>query len=202
MISKTADILFIRKPLLSKLRSVKLNSGMTLIELMLTVSIIGVMLTILFLKVDTFLPRSRMESACRQLVGKIDKLRLASIVTYKVPIYFEYDLKNHGYSAYVPFEYTEDGELKGPGETELISFTQLPENIILDDVRLGMTADYVDYEDLITVLVNPDGSITGHIVHLKDVQYGKEFSISIASLTGFAEIHDSRVEYEEFDGSY
>ena len=89
----------------------------------------------------------------------------------------------------------------GPGETEILEFRHLPENIQFADIRLGPKTSAIDDKNLITVLINPDGSITGHIVHVRDVQYEREHSVRIASLTGFAEILSERVEYEAIDDS-
>lgn len=178
------------------------RKGFTLIELMLAIAIIGLMLTVVFMRIESFLPSSRLQSSCRTLVGDIDKLRLASTITFQETVYLQYNLDEHGYRAFVPFEYDEDGNLEGPGETELIDFKRLPECVIFESISLGISTDVIEDANLITVLVNPDGSITGHIVHMKDEQYESEYSIRVASLTGFAEIIGSRVEYEEVDDGF
>ena len=176
--------------------------GFTLIELMVTVALIGLALTFVFLRIDTFLPSSRLQAACRRIVADIEDLRLAAIMLYKRPIHLEYDLKNAGYQAYLPFEVDpENRTILGPGMTVLKPFQHLPENILIADVRLGPGNTAQEQPDLVTVLINPDGSVTGHIVHLKDKNFEKECSIRVASLTGFAEILDGRVEYEAIDQS-
>lgn len=176
--------------------------GFTLIELMVTVGLIGLALTLVFLRIDTFLPASRLQAACRKLVADIEDLRLASIMLYKRPVHLEYDLKNHGYRAYLPYEVDpEQKTILGPGMTELKPFQRLPENIAIADVRLGPGNTAQEQPDVVTVLINPDGSVTGHIVHFKDEYFEKENSVRVSSLTGFAEILDGRVEYEEIDQS-
>jgi prepilin-type N-terminal cleavage/methylation domain-containing protein len=177
------------------------KEGFTLIEMMVTVAILGLGLTIVSIKIDTFLPKTRIQAACRKLVSDMDDLRLAAVMIYKQPVYLEYDLTNHGYRAYLPVEYDEDMNVIGPGVTELMSFKDFPENIIFTDVRLGGKVDAFEDASVVTVLINPDGSVTGHIVHVQDELYGKEYSMRVASLTGFAEVFDYRVEYEEVDES-
>jgi len=129
----------------------------------------------------------------------MDDLRLASIMIYKQPVYLEYDLSNHGYRAYLPFEFDEEMNVIGAGVTELMRYKELPENIVFADVRLGAKADAFEDASVVTVLINPDGSVTGHILHITDELYGKEYSMRVASLTGFAEINDYRVEYEDIN---
>lgn len=178
--------------------------GFTLIELMVSITILGLGLTIIMLRLDSFVPSTRLQASCRRLVADIDKLRMASIMLYKQPIYLEYSIENQGYSAYLPFEIEEDQEeisIIGPGRSDLLEFKPLPEGVIISDIRLGPKSLAIDDVSQITVFINPDGSITGHIVHLQDAHYGKEYSMMVASLTGFAEIVDQRVEYEEIDES-
>lgn len=176
-------------------------NGFTLIELMLTIAIIGLGLTVVFIQVDTLLPGSRLQAAAGTLVGDLEQLRLVGIMLYKKPIHLVYDLKNSGYWALIPYELDENAEIIGPGETELLPFRSLPENIQFKDIQLGQMTESLDANDLITVLINPDGSVTGHIAHIMDSYYERELTVRIASLTGFAEIFDHRVEYEQIDDS-
>ena len=178
------------------------REGFTLIELMLTVAIIGISLTMIFLQVDTLLPSSRLQAACRTLVSDLSELRLQSIMRFKQPIHLVYDTTERGYWAYLPFEYDEDGEIVGPGQTEILEFRLLPDNIIIDGVDLGLKAQATEEGSQVTVLIHPDGTVTGHIVHIRDEYYQKDYSVSVASLTGYAEVKDGRVEYEEFDEGF
>lgn len=170
--------------------------GFTLIEMMLTVTIIGLALTVVILRIDTFIPGTRLEAACRKLVSDMEQLRLLSIMLYKQPIHLEYDREFNGYRAYIPFEFDDEQQITGPGETELVAFCPLPEGVHFENVQLGGEEETSNW-DRITVLINPDGSTTGHLVIMKDDNFEKYNSIRVASLTGFAEILDHRVEYEE-----
>ena len=98
--------------------------GFTLIELMVSITILGLGLTIIFLRIDTFLPATRLQASCRKLVSDIDELRMAAIITYKLPVHLEYNLEAHGYGAYIPYELDEEQEIVGPGRTDLHTFAQ------------------------------------------------------------------------------
>ncbi|MHC4944056.1 MAG: pilus assembly FimT family protein [Planctomycetota bacterium] len=179
----------------------KKAQGFTLIELMVSITILGLGLTIIFLRIDTLIPATRLQATCRKLVSDLDELRMASVMIYKLPVHLTYDLEAQGYRAYIPYEIDEEQNIIGPGETELMELRELPDGIQLADIRLGAMTEAYDDKSQITVFINPDGSVTGHIAHLKDEHYEKEFSMIVASLTGFAEVVDKRVEYEEIDDS-
>jgi prepilin-type N-terminal cleavage/methylation domain-containing protein len=175
------------------------TKGFTLIELMVTVAIIGLGLSIIFFKIDTFLPASRLQAACRELVADLEHLRLVCIMVYKQPIYLVYDKAQRGYWAYLPYEMDEDFEIIGPGQTELLDFRQLPDNIVFNDVHVGARSNVIMDTDQVTVLIHPDGSVTGHTVEIRDEYYEKSFFVRMASLTGFAEILDEEQSNEEID---
>lgn len=54
--------------------------GFTLIELMVSVAILGLGLTIVSMNIDTFIPKTRLQASCRKLVSDMDDLRLAAIM--------------------------------------------------------------------------------------------------------------------------
>ena len=172
--------------------------GFTLIELMVVVTIIGIGMTIVFFNAGTLLPKSRLKAACQGVVTTIEQLRSQAIFS-RQPIEFVYDLENQGYRAYYPFLFDEERRVTGPGETEIVQFTPLNENVVLKDVTLGYSSDEDSYggekEQVITI--RPDGSVTAHIAHLSNKETGEEMSLRVASLTGFVEVLPGRVEYEE-----
>ena len=173
------------------------RAGFTLIELMVAVAILGLGMTIVFLKVDTLLPGSRLTAACKKVVTDIELLRSHSIFT-GTPVYFEYDVQLNTYRAYSPVTFDDDGRVMGAGETEIMEPAFLGELIAIDRVAVGYQDDGEGSSDMRqTICIRPDGSLTGHIVHMTNTDSGQLMSIRIASLTGFAEVFDGHIEYEE-----
>ncbi len=174
------------------------KAAFTLIELMVAIAIIGLGMTIVFLKVDTLLPGSRLQASCKEIVTQIENLRSRAIFR-GIPVTFEYDIDANGYSAYFSVVFDDEGEVSGAGITEIIEFDGLAETVEITDLAMG----YVDEEENIStkqaIHIRPDGTITGHIVHLKNIDSGEEMSVRFSSLTGFAEVLEGRIDYEEIN---
>jgi len=182
------------------LRSSK--AAFTLIELMVVVAVLGLGMTIVFLKVDTLLPGSRLEAGCKQIVTDLELLRSQSSFSGLL-IYLEYDVPQNSYRSYYPFVFDEENEIIGAGETEIFETAGLGETVVIVDVALGFHDEEESTPLKPTIGIRPDGSLTGHIVHLMNTETEKQMSIRISSLTGFAEILPGRIDYEEVnDGSF
>jgi len=172
------------------------NAAFTLIELMVAVAILGLSMTIVFLKVDTLLPGSRLEASCKRIVTDIELLRSQSIFSGH-PIYFEYDIGGNGYRAYYPLIFDDDNMVVGAGETEIFEPVWMAETVEIEKVALGFFDGERGDAGKETIIIRPDGSLTGHIVQVKNTETGDVMSVRIASLTGFAEIIAGSVEYAE-----
>jgi len=173
-----------------------LRAGFTLIELMVVVAVLGLSITIVFLKVDAILPGTRLEAACKNIVTDLELLR--SYAIFKgLPIYLEYDSRFNSYRAFYPVDFDENGDVVGAGETEIFEPKPVGKSVEIEDVALGFYDGKKNSPGSATICIRPDGSLTGHIVHLKNTDTGKEMSVRIASLTGFAEVLKGKVGYEE-----
>jgi hypothetical protein len=71
------------------------------------------------------------------------------------------------------------------------------ETVEIIDIALGSYDGDRGDANKETIIIRPDGSLTGHIVHLKNTETEEEMSVRVSSLTGFAEIIEGRIDYEE-----
>lgn len=177
-------------------RRAGLRAGFTLIELMVAVAIIGLSMTIVFLKVDTLLPGSRLEAAAKKIVTDLELMRSQAIFS-GLTIHLEYDIGFHSYRAYYPVLFDEDNNVIGAGETVILEPSRAGEKIEIEHVAVGFFDESESESAALTINIRPDGSLTGHIVHLFDPNSKRKMSIRIASLTGFAEILEGKVSYQE-----
>jgi len=172
------------------------NHGFTLIELMVAVAVLGLAMTIVFLKVDTLLPGSRLEAAAKKIVTDLELMRSQAIFS-GLTIHLEYNPGFHSYRAYYPVLFDDDNNVIGAGETEILEPARAGATIEIERVAVGFLDESEGDSGALTINIRPDGSLTGHIVHLTDPNSEKKMSIRIASLTGFAEIILGHVDYQE-----
>jgi len=172
------------------------KAAFTLIELMVAVAVLGLSMTIVFLKVDTLLPGSRLQAAAKKVVTDLELMRSQSIFS-GLTIHLEYSPGFNSYRAYFPVLFDDDGNVNGAGETVILESSRAGAKIEIEDVAVGFTDDAEGDSTALTINIRPDGSLTGHIVHLLDPNSGDRMSIRIASLTGFAEILEGSVGYQE-----
>ena len=138
------------------------RAGFTLIELVVAVAILGLSMTIVFLKVDTLLPGSRLKAACKKIVTDLEHLRSQAIFS-GVPIYLEYHIDTESYRAYFPVVFDEENKVVGAGETEIFEPMPVGETIAIEiwegiqdeEVKalpygLGKIDQYVDSTDVLS----------------------------------------------------
>ncbi|MBI4878238.1 MAG: hypothetical protein HY812_01065 [Planctomycetes bacterium] len=165
---------------------------MTLVELVVVVGLIGVMFGVVFLRLDTLLPTSRLKSSARKLGSHVEQAFNHAVVSGR-QIRFEYDIGAGAYRFFFPFELEEDGiTIKGEGETPLLDWEYLADTIRIQDVRLGEG-------DLITsgqvfVTFEPRGIATGHVVHLTKEGSESFYSVLVSPLLGYVDVASGYVD--------
>lgn len=110
--------------------------GFTLLEMMVTVAIIGMTLTVIFTgNAEGRLVQSRLGASAHRLRGVVELLRTQALFRQR-EIVLTLDFEERGFSAHYPVELDENGQVIGPGETLVEEFERLREGIAFEKLVL------------------------------------------------------------------
>lgn len=113
-------------------------AGFTLIEMLVTITIIGLAMSAVFGFGQNMLPQSRLAASAADIGDNFVRLRAHALFSQH-EVVFEYDLDQQGFRAYYPVELdAENARVLGPGQTPVVEFTP---------VRAGMRLDRVVMDD-------------------------------------------------------
>lgn len=166
----------------------------TLMELMVTIALLGLAFGMVFFKLDGLLPGRRLVSDARTLGSMLEQARNVAVVSgFRVS--FEYDLDENQWRMYYPFEISNDAKtVAGEGETVLYDWTDLSETIRFHDVVIG-DSDPIDSGQVV-VTFEPRGIATGHTVHLTKEDSEVFYTVMISPLLGYVDIEPDYVAAE------
>ncbi|MBI5367810.1 MAG: prepilin-type N-terminal cleavage/methylation domain-containing protein [Planctomycetes bacterium] len=171
-------------------------AGYTLIEMIMVVLIIGLMLTLVFTRLDLATPRYALRAAARD-VSRLINLAKSQAITLGRIHYVQYDLKEGAYRILAPYEKAADPEaaardLAAVPELgwEETMHRSLPRDVRFKDVAFGTGVP--SDSGLVTIQISPFGTTTGHVVHLTNEK--EDFSVDVNPLTGVAALTDSYVQ--------
>lgn len=112
------------------------RAGFTLVELMVVITIIGLMTTLVYTGSRSLLPRTELRASATDLAGALERARLHAMLVAE-PIVFAYDLDAHEYEAYYPYDRGENGERLGPGTFPILDPRRLRGEMRLQQIRLA-----------------------------------------------------------------
>lgn len=166
----------------------------TLMELLVTIALLGLTFGLVFFQLDGMLPGRRLAADARTLASQLEQARNVAVVSgFKVS--FEYDFEDHTWRMYHPFELADDAQsISGEGETILYDWTNLSETIQFADVVLG-DGDPISSGQVV-VNFEPRGIATGHTVHLTREDSGFYYTINVSPLLGFVDVKQNYHEPE------
>jgi len=142
--------------------------GFTLVEIMVTIAVIGLSMSVIFSGSKSLLPQTRLRATAREMGAALEQVRTQAVLVQE-PILFAYDIENGGYEAYYPYERDEKGNPTGPGRSPITSYTRLREGVALRKVRLPGSA--LRDTGVVTLTVSPLGRIPPHEVVLYNPDY-------------------------------
>ncbi len=142
--------------------------GFTLVEIMVTIAVIGLSMSVIFSGSKSLLPQTRLRATAREMGAALEQARTQAVLVQE-PILFAYDIENGGYESYYPYERNDKGEATGPGRTSVGSYTKLREGVALSKIRLPGSA--LRDTGVVTLTISPLGRIPPHEVVLYNPNY-------------------------------
>jgi prepilin-type N-terminal cleavage/methylation domain-containing protein len=171
-------------------------AGFTLIEILVTITIIGMAMSAIFGFGGNLLPQTRLHGSATDIGQSMVQMRTHALFAQRSVI-FEYDLEQQGFWAYYPLELDgEDGRILGPGQTEVLRFTE---------VRPGMRIERVRYPDgseredgLVQVPISPMGRSPSHEVVVVNPEFPEVevFTVRMVPMEGSYQILDGRPDWQ------
>ena len=174
------------------------RQGFTLIELMLVLVSLGMLATIVYVSWEALLPRTRLNTAVRELAATIQEARSDAIARgaeFWLEYYFEAeDGHPRGYRVVTPFRAGGEGGLAAWDEERLaLSWQPLPDGVEFQSI----TIDGVVYNrGRCEVRFDSRGSASDHMIVL--LQRGSDwqnfYTLEVQALTGLIQFHDGLFE--------
>ncbi len=174
------------------------NRGFTLIEMIAVTAIIGMMSTIIALRLDWAVPKYQIRSVGHRIAGLCSMARGYSVSRGRA-FYVEYDLRRGIVTLLGPT--APEGLTPQPGDEfvpvpavapadqwEECGREDLPDGITFEDVWLGSKA--VEGE-VVRIEFSPLGTTDTHTVHLKD-EGQRKFTVHVNGVTGSPVFHEER----------
>ena len=155
-------------PLAPHVRRARGQRGFTLLEMLVTLAVIGLAMGLVFGYGQTLLPQARLEASTSNLVNNLRSQRGHAQLTQQMVV-FTYDLEEDVYSSHYPVEFDENGTEVGPGLTPILDPQSLEPEIIFEQVRLPDGS--VRSEGQVAFEISPLGRMPPHDVLLVNREF-------------------------------
>ena len=149
--------------------------GFTLIEIMVVMVIMGSMLALVTINMDSLTPSSRLEASARS-VYSIVNLGMSHAVMSGKPTKLRYSVSENYYELYLTNE---------KGKFESLEKKFLSRGTFYKDVDVAGDRKYND--GWVEIEVSPLGILAGHVIHLRNEQ-NDETTIEVNPLSGVVTI--------------
>jgi len=165
---------------------------------MIVVVILGMLSTMVFISIQAMLPRTRLNSAVRDLAATLHEARSDAIsrnAEFQVEYYFEED-EGHprGYRVITPFRVGGTGGLAARDEERMArDWHTLPDEVRFTSITLN--GEVYDSGQVV-VTFNPLGGASDHSISLIQDPYERPYTIEVLALTGLIRFHDGEFQRE------
>lgn len=162
---------------------------------MLVVLIVGVLSTLVVVRLDRTLPGHRMRSAITEIVSIVDKARSEARLK-GVTVYVVYDIDKGLISLSEPAPPPAEGEPPRPRgqEFDVVMEDKLPEGVKIANLRYGK--DGMAMFGAYSVDIRPSGAVGEHMVMLEDAS-GAKGGVFVPALIGAAFAVEDTASYEQ-----
>lgn len=180
------------------------QSGLTLLELLLVIVLIGLLVGVGSVSLDSLTYSSRLKASARRLASTIRLAQDQAIVTGQF-FSIEYDLNRHRYRLLAFPEWaTPDVDVQDEDLQKFI-WRELEDRVRFEDITED-DGDIIEEQDegqTYRVGFDIEGPRYGYVVHLVDAR-GQRFSVEVNGLTGLVSFYDyyreiDQVTEDEFD---
>jgi Tfp pilus assembly protein FimT len=165
---------------------------------MLVLVTLGLLATVVYVSWEALLPRTRLNTAVRQLAATIQETRSDAIsrgVPFEIEYYFEAD-ETHplGYRVVTPFRAGGEGGLAAWDEDRLaLEWTRLPDGVEFQSITVNGS---VVTQGRCQVHFDSRGSASDHAIVLVQRPYDNLYTIEVQALTGLIQFHDGEFRRE------
>ncbi len=171
------------------------SRGFTLIEMLVTMMIIGLAMTLVF-SIDNMVPKARLQSSASDLAADLQLVRNHALFAGR-EVVFAYHLDRETYEAWYPVEMDDDGRVLGPGRTVVREPTRVQQDMALAIVRLadGTIRDV----DTVEFRIDRLGRIAPHKVLVVNAEFQdvERAWVVVDGLTNDARVVEDVPEVEE-----
>ena len=165
----------------------KAKRGFTLTELMLVVTVIGLMTAVIAGSLDSLLPKERLNTAVRNLTATLGNAR-SEAVGRSLEFLVEYDIDGDRYRIVTPFS-REGGRFEddmSEDERFAMQWQPLPPGVSLISVNITGNS-YSDGRCF--ARFDPRGAASDHQVVLAQLEYQNYYTVEVMALTGTFKFH-------------
>lgn len=168
------------------------RAGFSLVELTVVVLVLALLSTVVYMTWEALLPRTRLNSAVRELASTLMETRSDAIARgaeFRIEYYFE-DEEEHprGYRVVTPFRAGGIGGLAAwDDERMALPWKPLPENVEFRSITIN---GQVFTRGSCEVRFDARGSGTEHTIVLVQKPYENVYTIEVQALTGLIQFHD------------
>ena len=171
----------------------KRDSAFTLLELIIVITLVGILSAVVAPRIGDISPKYRLRSAARVIGSQIGYVRSLAGGTGEEYV-LRYDLENQLYWIILPPGPDED-PLLDPDERDTLSQFEVEEGIVIEELRFPDGSD--ETSGIIDVTFDRYGNEGSHIVVLKN-EDEKYLSVKFSALIGAIDFFPEPVEFEEY----